>query len=194
MSKLSVKQQANRVLKWYRAATKQQVIEGMHWYNDAHVLASTLAAKYGISVLQVAQVISVLSPQKKWEQNKKETVALIHWHFTGDAPQFGLFATASTIAECHDILRGDFLIPARRTKTYSFADNIAYLGNSTEITIDRHALRVCYDDVTTKIDKVGVNDYKFARQAYQQVADSLGIKAYQLQAITWVTYKQFVNR
>ena len=194
MAKLSVRQQANRILKWYKLASKQQVIEGMHWYNDAHVLASTLAAKYGISVLQVAQVISVLSPQKKWDTNKKETIALLHWHFTGDAPKFGLFATAFTIAECHNILRGNFLIPTRRTKTYSFADNIAYLEHSTEITIDRHALRVCYDDTSAKIDKVGINDYKYARQAYQQVADSLGIKAYQLQAITWVTYKQFVNR
>ena len=91
-------------------------------------------------------------------------------------------------------MRGDWLIPSKRTKTYSFADNIAYLDNSAEITIDRHALRVCYDDTSAKIDKVGTNAYKYARQAYQQVADSLGIKGYQLQAITWVTYKQFVNR
>ncbi len=193
MATLSVRQQANRIRKWYNLASKQQVIEGMHWYSEAHTLAVKLSAQYGVSVLQVAQVISVLSPQKKWDTNKLETIALLHWHFTGDIPQFGLFATAHTIAECHDILRGDFLIPARRTKTYSFADNIAYL-DSTEITIDRHALRVCYDDTSAKIDKVGINAYKYARQAYQQVADSLGIKGYQLQAITWVTYKQFVNR
>ena len=194
MSTLSVRQQANRIRKWYNLASKQQVIEGMHWYNDAHVLAVKLSARYGISVIQVAQVISVLSPQKKWETNKLETIALLNLHFNGVSPEFGLFATERSISECHAILRGEFLIPSSRTKTYSFADNIAYLDVSTEITIDRHALRVAYDDTSAAIDKVGINAYKYARQAYQQVADSLGIKGYQLQAITWVTYKQFVNR
>ena len=136
----------------------------------------------------------MLSPQKKWEQNKLEARAILAQHFTGVVPSFGYYARKDTIAEVHAILSGDWLIPSKRTKTYSFADNIAYLDDSAEITIDRHALRVCYDDTSASISKVGINAYKYARLAYQQVADSLGIKGYQLQAITWVTYKQFVNR
>lgn len=194
MSTLSVRQQANRIRKWYDMATSEQIILGLHWYSDANALAIQLANKYGVTVLQAAQVISVLSPQKKWEQNKREAVAMFNQHFTGIAPSFGYYASKRVIKECHAIIAGDWLIPINRTKTYSFADNIAYLDNSTEITIDRHALRVAYDDTSAKIDKVGITAYKYARQAYQLVADSLGIKGYQLQAITWVTYKQHVNR
>lgn len=191
---LSVRQQANRIKKWYHLASPAQVIAGLEWYNEAHSLAVELSARYSVSVLQAAQVISILSPQKKWGANKKEAIAIFNQHFTGEAPSFGYFATRATINEAHRIIAGEFLITIKRIKTYSFADNIAFPSTSREITIDRHALRVAYDDTSAKIDKVGINAYKYARQAYQQVADSLGIKGYQLQAIVWVTYKDYVNR
>lgn len=194
MEKLTVRQQANRIKKWYLLATREQTIEGMTWYHEAHSLAIGLARQYNVSVLQVAQVISNLSPQKKWDTNKQETIAIFNEHFNGVAPSFNYYATCRTINECHAIMEGDYLIPSKRIKTYSFANNIAYLNDSTEITIDRHALRVAYDDTSASIAKVGIRQYKEARQAYQQVADSIGIKGFQLQAITWVTYKQFVNR
>lgn len=193
MNKLTVRQQCNRIVKWYHLATKQQVIEGLSWYNEAHALAVELSSEHGVSVLQAAQIISVLSPQKKWEQNKREARAIFNEHFNGIIPAFGYFAAARTIDECHRIMQGEWLLSMSRLKTYSFADNIAYL-DSTEVTIDRHALRVAYDDTSTAIDKVSKTQYLEARQAYRMVAASLGIKAYQLQAITWVTYKQFVNR
>lgn len=193
MNKLTVRQQCNRIMKWYLIATKQQVVEGISWYSEAHSLAVQLSSQYGVSVLQAAQIISVLSPQKKWEQNKLEAVAIFNEHFNGITPSFGYFATARTIDECHRIMQGEWMIGSARLKTYSFADNIAYL-DSTEVTIDRHALRVAYDDTTAAIDKVSKTQYLEARQAYRMVAASLGIKAYQLQAITWVTYKFIVNR
>ena len=194
MAVLSVRQQANRIRKWYNKATPAQTIDGMRWYNEAHSLAAELAARHGVSIIQAAQVISVLSPKKKWESNRREAVAIFCEHFTGEKPALGYFATKATIAECHSIIAGEFLIPIKRVKTYSFADNIAYPNTSREITIDRHALRVAYDDITPAIDKVGINAYKYARQAYQQVADSLGIKGYQLQAVCWIVYKNEVNR
>lgn len=194
MAVLSVRQQANRIRKWYDMASKEQVIMGLHWYSDAHDLALELSLKYGVTVLQAAQVIANLSPQKKWNMNKREAVAIFNQHFNGVAYEYGYYASKRVINECHLIMSGEWLIPIKRIKTYSFADNIAYLDHSKEITIDRHALRVAYDDTSTNINKVGINAYRYARQAYQIVADSLGIKGYQLQAITWVTYKQFVNR
>ena len=194
MKTLTIRQQANRIRKWYDLATPAQIIDGLQWYNAAHSLAVSLASKYGVSTSQAAQVISVLSPQKKWDANKRETIAIFNEHFNGIAPALGYFATRKTIAECHAIITGSFAIPRKRVKTYSFADNIAYARASTEITIDRHALRVAYDDRTARIDKVTPLQYKAARTAYQQTADSLGIMGHELQAIVWVVYKSEVNR
>ena len=193
MKKLTIRQQANRIRKWYDLATPAQIADGLTWYDAARLLAVKLSAQYGVSVIQAAQVISVLSPQKKWDANKREAIAIFNQHFNGIAPALGYFATRATIAECHNIIAGVFAIPRKRVKTYSFADNIAY-SDSIEITVDRHALRVAYDDKSATIDKVGINDYKHARIAYQQIADSLGLKGYQLQAVTWLVYKSVVNR
>jgi len=193
MKKLTVRQQVNRIRKWHAMATPAQIADGLQWYSEAHSLAVSLASQYGVSVIQAAQVISVLSPQKKWNANKREAIAIFNEHFNGIASALNYFATKATIKECCAIMAGSFAIPPKRIKTYSFADNIAYI-DSREVTIDRHALRVAYDDRSAKIDKVGILDYKQASLAYNQVADSLGLKAYQLQAITWLVYKDTVKR
>lgn len=193
MNKLTVRQQANRILKWYCRASIEQVNEGMKWYNRAQVLAVELADTYGVSTLQAATVISLLSPQKKWDTNKQESRALFNEWFNGVKPRHGYFATKRTLDECKLAIRGYFTLGNHRIKTYSFADNIAYT-DSEEVTIDRHALRVAYDDTTTAIDKVSRLQYLAAREAYRKVALTLGIRAYQLQAIVWVTYKAYVNR
>ena len=71
MKKLTIRQQANRIRKWYDLATPAQIADGLQWYSEAHILAVELSAKYGVSVIQAAQVISVLSPQKQWNTNKR---------------------------------------------------------------------------------------------------------------------------
>lgn len=193
MKALTIRQQANRITKWYNMASPSQIADGLAWYSKAHTLTVLLAMRYDVTAWQAAQVIAVLSPQKKWEVNKREASAIFNQHFNGIEPGFGLFATKRTIDECHAIMSGNWALPANRIKTHSFADNIAYL-DSEAVTIDRHALRVAYDDTSAAISVVGIRQYREAREAYRQVADSLGIKAYQLQAITWVTYKAEVNR
>ena len=194
MKRLTIRQQCNRIAKWHGMASTAQTIAGMQWYNAAHSLAVALATEHGVAVHQAAQIIAVLSPQKTWETNKREAVAMFNDHFNDIAPSFKYFATMATVCECHHIMAGEFVIPRARIKTYSFADNIAYPSTSNEVTIDRHALRVAYDDTTARIGKVTRLQYNDAATAYRRVAASLGIQAYQLQAIVWVTYKDEVNR
>lgn len=193
MIKLTIRQQCNRIRKWYERASSKQVIDGLNWYHDAQLLAVELANKYGVSTLQAATVISLLSPQKQWSTNKLECRMIFNEYFNHVAATQGYFATKRTLDECGLVMGGYFTLGSARLKTYSFADNIAYT-DSDEVTIDRHALRVAYDDTTTRIDAVSKLQYLAAREAYRQVALALGIRAYQLQAIVWVTYKAYVNR
>lgn len=193
MLKLTIRQQCTRIRKWHDRATPAQVADGLTWYDDARALAAQLATQYDVSTSQAAQVIAILSPQKQWETNKREAVAMFNEYFNDIAPGFKYFATMATLKECRYIIGGLFAIPPYRIKTYSFADNIAS-ADSVEVTIDRHALRVAYDDISASINKVKLSEYRDARTAYRRVAASLGIKAYQLQAIVWVTYKDEVKR
>ena len=193
MKTLTIRQQANRIRKWYDLATPYQIADGLTWYSAANMLANTLAVQYGVSTMQAAQVIAVLSPQVSWPQNKRSTLAIFNWHFNGELPEHGIYATKKSISECHAIMAGRWALPAKRLKTSSFADNIANI-DSDAVTIDRHALRVAYDDTSAAITVVSPKQYREAARAYYMVADGLGIKAYQLQAIVWVTYKAKVNR
>ena len=193
MEKLTIRQQCNRIEKYMKQATSYEYKQGLNWYNDARLLCEKLSARYDVTVYQVAQVISVLSPQKKWDTNKLEVEALFLEVFEGIKPSFGFFATKKQLIECKEIINGKFTIPPKRIKTWSFADNIAY-SESEQVTIDRHALRVVYDDKTAKIDKVTLTQYKEAREAYRKIAIKYGLKAYQVQAITRCAYKRIVNR
>lgn len=193
MKKLSIRQQVNRINKYMREATLSEVKEGVNWYREARELCISLAERYHVSPRQVAEVISVLSPQKKWGTNKAETIALFSEVFNGIKPRFKYFATKKQLEECKSIIRGEFSLPASRTKTYSFADNIAN-KDSQEVTIDRHALRVGYDDKTARIAEVSPVQYREAREAYRRVAGMYNLRAYEVQAITWVVYKRIVKR
>ena len=193
MKKLTIRQQCNRIEKYMKQVTSYEYKQGLNWYNDARLLCEKLSTRYDVTVYQVAQVISVLSPQKKWDTNKLEVEALFLEVFEGIKPSFGFFATKKQLIECKEIINGKFTIPPKRIKTWSFADNIAY-SESEQVTIDRHALRVVYDDKTAKIDKVTLTQYKEAREAYRKIAIKYGLKAYQVQAITWCAYKRIVNR
>ena len=193
MKTLTIRQQVNRINKYLEQATAREYAQGLDWYNEARLLCVELASKYNVTLQQVAEVISILSPQKKWETNKAEVIALFNQVFNKQKPSFKYFATKQQLKECIAIIKGEFALPSNRTKTYSFADNIAD-KDSKEVTIDRHALRVAYDDKSAKIDKVSPKQYREAREAYRIVADKVGLKAYQVQAITWVVYKRIVNR
>ena len=193
METLTIRQQVNRINRYMAAASASEFSQGLNWYSDARVLCAQLAERYHVSLSQVAQVISVLSPQKKWETNKLEVVALFNEVHNGVKPSFKYFATKQMLEECKAIILGEFSIPAKRTKTYSFADNISN-HNSEAVTVDRHALRVAYDDKSAKLDMVSAKQYREAVDAYRIVAEQHGMKAYEVQAITWVVYKRVVNR
>ena len=79
-------------------------------------------------------------------------------------------------------------------KIVSFFKNI--MGDETEITIDGHARNIYYNDrqgLTTPNTNIRKLEYLDIQKAYQRASKKLGIKAYELQAITWVAWKRIHN-
>lgn len=60
-------------------ATTEEIEAGKLWYREARAFASSVASDHGYSVEQIAQVISVLSPQTSWQANKDNTISLIKY-------------------------------------------------------------------------------------------------------------------
>lgn len=190
MKRLSIKQQANRIQKILDQATVGERSEGMRWYQDAHDFAATVADEYGLSVREVSQLISLLSPQKKWEQNKADVIKFL------DGETDGIFSTKRTLDECERVVTEGFNIPESRLKTFAFAKCIeeAYDNETDPVVIDRHAIKIAFGQM--KADAIIITDrrYKDAAEAYRIVAEKNGMRAHELQAVTWLTYKRIVKR
>lgn len=190
MKALSIKQQANRIRKIFNLATDSEIAEGLAWYKDAHKFAQSVTNEFDVTLKQVCQLISLLSPQKKWEQNKADVINFLEGNTEG------IFSTKKTLQECSDVIDNGFLIPASRMKTFAFAKCIeeAFVNESDPVVIDRHAIKIAYGQMDAKEIIITDKRYRDAREAYIKVANEIGIKAHELQAITWVAYKRIVNR
>ena len=57
------------------------------------------------------------------------------------------------------------------------------------VTVDGHAKNI-HDGLrrVLKNNNVGVKEYRIIADAYYKAADKVGIKGYQMQAITWVAW------
>lgn len=188
--KLSIKQQANRIRKVLDQATGSERKQGMMWYKDAHVFASDIAGAYELTVAQVAQLISLLSPQKKWEQNKADVVAFL------DGDTDSIFSTKRTLEECGLVVDSNWTIPETRMKTHAFAKCIeeAYNNESDPVVIDRHAIKIAAGQMSAKPIIITDKRYRDASEAYRIIGQEEGLPAHVIQAITWVAYKRIVNR
>jgi hypothetical protein len=184
------------ILNWYNKATGIELVQGLEWYNDANEYAMYLADKYNVKDLfKVSQVIALLSRQVDWETNKVNAEKMIKcWRNRGAFMSVKIFATDVQKANCIDCLNGEYSIPVTALKTRSFAVNIYNPSISDCITIDRHATKVALNDLKAGGVSLTRKNYFEISKAYKAVSLKLGIKASQLQAITWITYKKEVNR
>ena len=184
------------ILNWYNKASGIELVQGLDWYEDANEYAMYLADKYNvIDLFKVSQVIALLSPQVDWETNKKNAEKIIDcWYSSYDFMSLKIFATEVQKANCIDCLNGDYSIPVTALKTRSFAINIYNPSIRDCITIDRHATKVALNDLKAGGVALTKKNYFEISKAYKAVSLKLGITPSQLQAVTWITYKNEVNR
>ena len=181
----------------YKLATPSEIKEGIAWYLNATTDCKNIALKYDLPVHIVIGVVSALSPNNKWERNiinaKDLCTAFINgndmdsikvstyhkmkekaWHILEAMPSY---------EETISILNGK--------KIVSFFRNIS--GDEQDITIDGHARNIYYNDrqgLTTPNTSITKTEYADIQKAYLRASKKLGIKAYELQAITWVTWRR----
>jgi len=184
------------ILNWYNKADGVELVQGLDWYSEANGYAIYLADKYNVNDLfKVSQVIALLSPQVDWETNKVNAEKIIKcWHAKGDFMSVKIFATEVQKANCIDCLDGGYSIPVTALKTRSFSVNICNPSISDCITIDRHATKVALNDLKAGGVALTKKNYFEISKAYKAVSLKLGITPSQLQAVTWITYKNEVNR
>jgi len=185
------------ILAIYKLANPSEIKHGLTWYVNAYTDCKNIALELDLPIHIVIGVTSALSPNNKWERNiinaKDLCTAFINgndmdsikvstyhkmkekaWHILEAMPSY---------EETITILNGK--------KIVSFFRNIS--GDEQDITIDGHARNIYYNDrqgLTTPNTSITKTEYCEIQNAYLRASKKLGIKAYELQAITWVTWRR----
>ena len=179
----------NRIGHWLALATAEERTDGLSWYYEAGAFCSALGKETGFKSDHVAQCVAILSPQVPWDSNKRNAALLA----TALTTEVSFFATEDQKTKALAALIGEYVLPVTARKTFSFAENISN-PCSLRVTVDRHAVKVALNDLTADQVRITPLHYKRIEAAYCEVARNNGLLPYQVQAITWVTYKRVVNR
>lgn len=172
------------VLEVFILASRTAQVEGYNWYTDAHNFARSLDS----NVETAAGVIAAMSPLNGWKNNKRVASLL----YSGER-NLGLSrneAKAIRILSGEhplDVLGGD--------KVRAFYSTILDPYNPHSVpVIDRHAhdiaigSRVSNNHPSRNLDVKG--RYESFARVYSECAESLSIGAPQLQAITWLAWRE----
>jgi len=186
---MSQTNQVKRIRAIYHRASTQEYNDGMNWYHQAHDLAQRLARKHGLKVYQTAGVVAVLSPRISWERNVQvATLACAHKPYGG--------VLKANVAKATRILAGETpLSVLGGNKVQSFYECIAYPDITDAVCVDGHAYCVAeglLNESDTKarvLEKAG--NYHSIAEAYRLAARAEGITPHQIQAITWLWYRNF---
>lgn len=166
------------ILTVYRRATTDQLMQGLSWYQDAHLIAREAG-----NVVAGAGIISALSPRMPWKRN----IVLARKAF--DAPLEG-GALKRSIASANAIRNGnDPLDILGGLKTRAFFDNILNPLTSNEVTVDTHAIKIA----GINRDSVGKGLYNDIADAYREAAKECGIMPLEMQAVTWTAWRNGGN-
>tara|TARA_R110000803_G_scaffold5018_1_gene16753 strand:- start:360 stop:1010 length:651 start_codon:yes stop_codon:yes gene_type:complete len=204
--KLAVK----NIIAMRRKAKPEDVAHGIAWYAEAYEQCRIIADRHDLPIYIVVGVVAALSPNNRWSTNVTNADDLINaWH-NDDTPDKVSVCTYNAMKlKAWSILRempdryeeNDTLIVdevktiLNGKKIVCFYENI--MGDDT-CTIDGHARNIAYNErvnLTDNKTSIGVKEYANLQDAYRIAASRCRVngrrlKAYELQAITWVTWRK----
>ena len=179
----------SNVLSVYNAASADNVREGLSWYLDAHNYANLLSPN---NVAMAAGVIAALSPMMGWDSNKKQAGIAFS---RGDAKGLGL---SKNCDKANRILAGENPLDVLGgDKVRAFYSTILDPAGFSIPVIDRHAFDIAVGEVTNEkargtLSRKGV--YESFGAVYVDAARIAGIGAPQMQAVTWMEWREMKKR
>jgi hypothetical protein len=179
----------------YQCATNEELKQGKEWYLNARLICRRISKNYNVPFIKACAIMSALSPFVNWKRNIRDTEGFIKYELGGGKKYmcgtFGpnvakayklLHLKNASVKSIIDLLHG--------YKTVNFFLNI-YSSRYEAVTIDRHMLNVIFDEVGKwKEYNLTPKRYLSIKNEIKKAASELGLKAYQLQAISWIVWKR----
>ena len=183
---------------WIKGASPENYASGLEWYKEAQAFCNSLAKEFDLPSYIVASVVSMLSPNNKWERNKIDARAvIIAWKNGLGAESVKVCTYTPNKLKAFRALNEGERIASSAPKTHAFAMNVGLLS-SEHITIDKWHIRACLvkpkDGITETVETVTAKQYRRIEAITAQIAKESGLKGYELQAIVWVSIKESWGR
>lgn len=178
----------SRLLEIFNQATENEIRDGFVWYRKVHEMVKHESHIFKTTPTIYASVISALSPRNKWQKNledAKTVLSAVLNGFTSNEVKVSTFHANKEKA--FRIANNEEKIDETSYKTFAFVSNIAKL-DASYITVDVWHLRACFGQT---IDSgLTANRYAIIQEETLKVAEKLGLKGYQLQAIVWLVVQR----
>ncbi len=185
------------ILTYFDRATVAEIASGARWYGEARREAADLAAWCDFPLEVTAAILAHLSPQTRWEDNKRHAWELL----AEDVKPSG--AIGDNVARARKALTAYYAgedplstFGPRAHKTRRFATAIIDGGTGTSVVIDIWAARAALlgteyrfrdtdqqSAVQKALRRVGV--YGQLEDAYRAAARTRGVPPCTAQAVTW---------
>lgn len=172
------------IMRVLNSANDAQIAAGIEWYERANRLAVELSEKHDFPVENVVFAIAALSPIKDWGGNKQATIELVE---TGNTKN----QTPENVAKAKRCLAGD-LGALRGQKVTRFAGAIMNPQGNSVACIDRHAFSIWMGEKQSDIQQKVLTRkgaYEMVADAYDIAAQISGRPVHEVQAITWVVWR-----
>lgn len=186
------------IIEVFNQATQVEVLEGINWYPDARSGAMDIADKTELPLHIVVGVISALSPTNNWNQNLKDADLFCSTFITGGYFEDVKASTYKPMWEkAWKILTSasDYENTATILKGPKITDFYRCIQGENICVIDGHAWCIAHNDrrVLQEVPYIGKKHRIELQEAYKIAGKKLGFTAYEMQAITWVTWKRIHN-
>ena len=183
---------------WLLQANEWQWEEGLQWYKEAQIWCNLIANEFKLDSYKVAAVLSILSPNNKWERNKQDALAMIKAFVEGRTiDSFKVCTYNPNKVKAWGVLNGDTTLVAKSPKTHAFSMNIGRLSPK-HVTVDKWHVRACLckpkDGIVDTVETLTATQYRRVEAITARIAEEHKLKAYEAQAIIWVTIKDAWNR
>lgn len=188
MSKLE--QRIQNIISVFKDAPPDLVESGRSWYPRARNWCKLRADMYGVPIREVAAVVSALSPRNRWERNLIDADQVLNaWHSNRSYPYVQCATFSQNVLKAWQILDDhDTSLAETSPKTRAFLDCIAE-QDSSSVVIDVWAYRVAEGDPDLKAKGFSEKEYQEYEDAYQGAAERLDVPVDEVQAVTWVAYR-----
>lgn len=188
------------ILEVYEQATDAEYLDGLAWYCVAKAEAQSIADDCELPLHIVVGVIAALSPTNKWERNIADAYKMCETFVQGGYCEDVVVCTYKAMRDKawsilvempeHGLCVAEILKGPKITDFFW-----CILGEVDVCVIDGHAWCIANADRRTmqEVPNIGKKLREDLQNAYATASEEKGLTAYQMQAITWVTWKRIHN-